>query len=127
MGVELPDQLQGVSRVPVLEGSEDLSKNDVVIDWTGRDEVTPGHPYLVETDETLIWEVEHRTLISHDNWKLTLGSDPIELYDLKNDPYEQTTLSKDPSESSRVDKMYSRLRKWQGETDDSLEIPNPNE
>ena len=104
MGVELPDHLQGVSRVPVLEGSEDLSKNDVVI-----------------------WEVEHRTLISHDNWKLTLGSDPIELYDLKNDPYEQTNLSKDPSESSRVDKMYSRLRKWQGETDDSLEIPNPNE
>ena len=127
MGVELPDHLQGVTRVPVLEGSEDLSKNDVVIDWTWRDEVTPGHPYLVETDETPIWEVEHRTLISHDNWKLTLGSDPIELYDLKNDPYEQTNLSNDPSESSRVEEMYSRLRKWQEETDDSLQISDPNE
>ena len=75
----------------------------------------------------VIGEVEHRTLVSHDNWKLTLGSDPIELYDLKNDPYEQTNQSKDPSESSRVEEMYSRLQKWQEETDDSLEIPNPNE
>ena len=105
----------------MLEGSEDLSKNDVVIDWTGRNVI---HDVSAESSNTAppIWEVEHRTLISHDNWKLTLGSDPIELYDLNNDPYEQNNLFNDPSNRPRIEDMYSRLRKWQEENDDSLDL-----
>ena len=116
VGADLPDHLQGESRVPVLKGEETLEGNDVIIDWTGRnvgDEASPS-----------IQDVPHRILISHDGWKLSLAEgDQGELYDLNGDPTESVNLFDDPSHRERVADMASRIRAWQRANDDTAPLP----
>ena len=70
LGEEVPETLQGESRVPVLDGEETLERNDAFVEWNAADD-------------------QWRTAISAEGWKLNLSpEDHCELFDLNGDPYE---------------------------------------
>ena len=119
-GSEVPNHLQGESRVPVLKGETTLENNDVMIDWTG------GQPKGMERhpDRLSIKDIDHRILISRDGWKLSLGEgDQGELYDLNTDFTESTNLFNDAAHRGRIKDMASRIRKWQRSTGDTARLP----
>ena len=119
-GADVPDHLQGESRVPVLKGEATLADNDVIIDWTGRN-LDPMERY---PELQSIQDVDHRILISFDGWKLNLGEgDQGELYDLNTDPTESTNLFDDASHRDRIKDMASRIREWQRRTGDTVSLP----
>ena len=119
VGASLPDHLQGESRLPVLRGKSSLHGNDVVIDWTGF-AVAPmdGFPELDRVQNT-----QHRALISAAGWKLIVSQEMRgELYDLNNDPFEETNLFNEPRSRPRIRDMMERLRIWQSENGDALDL-----
>jgi arylsulfatase A-like enzyme len=122
LGVVAPDALQGESRVPVLRGDADLAENDVFIEWNGTD----GHPpaSIGEAEINRSMAQPTRTVISAQRWKLNLyGSGPGELYDLNTDPHEQRNLYGQPAQQGRLRDLAGRLRVWQQEVGDTVELP----
>ena len=122
IGEPVPDHLQGKSRLDVFNNDATLDGNDVVIDWNGLKTQMPQiHPDVEDAYQT-----PHRSLITSDGWKLTLG-DPEhgELYDLNADPHEMTNLYGESSQADRIHDLASRIRTWQEETGDTLEVPVP--
>lgn len=122
MGCEAPDHLQGTSRVPVLRGDEDLSDDDVFIQWNGAD----GHPRasLGEAEINQSMGEPLRTVISADRWKLNLYTQgPGELYDLNSDPCEQQNLFGDTGQAGRREELRSRIQRWQKTVDDPTPLP----
>ena len=65
-------------------------------------------------------------MITSDGWKLVLG-DPEngELYDLNADPHEMTNLYRDPANSDKIHDLAGRIRTWQEENGDDLELTVP--
>ena len=92
IGVPVPSHLQGESRTGVMRGEATLDGNDVMIDWNGVKTQPPRRN--LEQMEAI--QMPHRSLITADGWKLTLG-DPEngELYDMNADPHEMTNLYRD--------------------------------
>ena len=122
VGVPVPDHLQGTSRVDVFENEATLDGNDVVIDWNGlKTEMPVMNPELLDAYQT-----PHRSLITSEGWKLTLG-DPEngELYDLNADPHEMTNLYSDPAQADRTHDLAGRIRAWQYENGDTLTLAVP--
>lgn len=121
IGVGAPVALQGTSRVPVLRGDDDLADNDVFIEWNGSD----GHPSasIGEAEINQSMAEPLRTVISADRWKLNLyASGPGELYDLNTDPHEMQNLYAEPAQQARIGDLSARLRVWQNETGDTVEL-----
>ena len=121
-GESAPGHLQGRSRVDVFKNEAALDGNDVVIDWNGLKTQMP----VMNPDVVDAYQRPHRTLITSDGWKLILG-DPEngELYDLNTDPYEIKNLYRDPAHSDRIHDLASRIRNWQTENGDDLELTVP--
>ena len=93
-----------------------------MIDWNGLKTQMPQiHPDVVEAYQT-----PHRSLITSDGWKLTLG-DPEngELYDLNTDPHEMNNLYGDSGQADRIHDLAGRIRTWQEETGDTLVLHVP--
>ena len=123
-GVELPEHLQGESKVPVLQGDATLENNDVMIDWTGRN-LEEAKTYISTGDTELgnVQDTPHRILISHDGWKLTLSElEQGELYNLNDDPYEDKNLFNHPAQRRRIPEMAYRIRDWQYRNDDNARL-----
>jgi arylsulfatase A-like enzyme len=119
MGQPVPDHLQGVSRVPVLEGTETLEDNDAFIQWNGLGDRNLGSPQI-----NLIASVPWRSIVTADRWKLNLcAGDQCELFDLNSDPYEQVNLFDDPAHRDRIRVMATKIRLWQYETGDDAPLP----
>lgn len=117
LDVPAPAELQGTSRVPVLEGRDDLEGHDVFIEWNGAD----GHirSSLGEAEPNQSMVHPHRTVVSADGWKLNLyGKDQGELYDLENDPHELVNLYHRGEHARRAGELEDRIRAWQEETGD---------
>ena len=77
--------LEGVSRKKVLQGEADLSRNDVIVEWNpGSDGILPsGVGSFSEEDAKTAQQQHWRSIVSHENWKLSLcDCDQGELYDL---------------------------------------------
>ncbi len=122
MGEAVPDDLQGVSRVPVLRGDDELTDNDVFIEWDGAD----GHPprSFGEAEVNRSMAQPLRTVISAERWKLNLYTGgPGELYDLNADPHELENLYDRPQHRDRVLDLADRVRGWQERTGDPAELP----
>jgi arylsulfatase A-like enzyme len=121
MGVEPPEELQGKSRVPVFRGEETLAESDVFIDWPGD------RTHLIKEDMTKVQKLRmqpYRSIISREGWKLTLGPEQNEFYDLNEDRYEQKNLFDEVSEKPRINDLTDRINQWQADTDDTAVLPN---
>ena len=118
----VPDHLQGTSRVDVFNNEATLDGNDVVIDWNGL----KTHMPVLNPDVVDAYQTPHRSLITSEGWKLTLG-DPEngELYDLNSDPHEMNNLFGDPAHSDRIHDLAGRIRAWQEGSGDDLELTVP--
>jgi arylsulfatase len=115
----VPEHLQGVSRVPVLEGTETLSDNDVFIQWNGLGDRNLGSPQI-----NLIASVPWRSIVMADRWKLNLcAGDQCELFDLNSDLHELVNLFDDPTHRDRIRDMAAKIRLWQYETGDDAPLP----
>ncbi len=113
--------MQGQSRVPVLQGDADLADNDVFIEWNGSD----GHPSasMGEAEINRSMAEPLRTVISAQRWKLNLYCSGLgELYDLNTDPHEQRNLYGQSAQQSRLRDLTGRLRTWQQEVGDTVEL-----
>lgn len=117
LGFERPDRLQGRSRVPVLQGRENLDNDDVFIEWSGED----GHARagLGEAEPNQSMVHQYRTVVTADGWKLNLyGKGQGELYDLNDDPFELENLYHHDGQRARIGELRERIRAWQEETGD---------
>ena len=123
IGENVPQHLQGKSLLSVLEGSEDLSENDVFISWNGYDNSVPDR-FLGDHRINRMLRLPWRTVVTPDRWKLALcAGDQCELYDLNNDPYEMINLFNDPDQKDRIRDMAARIRVWQIQTGDEVPLP----
>ncbi len=129
-----PDHLQGRSLRPALEGDESACRRDVFVEWnkdTDPDEVRV--PDFAEQfgpkdrcAASMVADV--RSIISPDGWKLNVSTaGEHELYDLNSDPHERTNRIADPGQADRVGEMFARIRNWQEQTDDKLDLPDPSQ
>lgn len=116
LGQEIPREIQGESRVSVLEGKSDLSDNDVIVQWNGSDG-RPSEPFNTTIPERVIQRVStmpRRAIISYEGMKLHLSpGDQCELYDLNNDPHELHNLYNDEAYRHVIRDLASRIRLWQ--------------
>ena len=106
-----------------MKGETTLEHNDVIIDWTGRnlDASSNYVDTLPSLDATM--NTQHRVLIGHDGWKLTLSPlEQGELYDLNNDPYEEINLFDNPAQRERIRDMAAGIKEWQGRNGDTAEL-----
>lgn len=116
LGQEIPREIQGESRLSVLEGTSDLSLNDVIVQWNGSDG-RPGEPFnttISPRDIRRFSSMPRRAIISHEGLKLHLSpGDQCELYDLNDDPHELVNLYNDPAHRHTIRDLASRIRLWQ--------------
>ncbi len=119
IGEEVPEHIQGSSRKNVLEGKAELS-DDVFLQWHGGAATVPlGNPEIERLSE-----IPWRCMVSSERWKLNLSpGDLCELYDLNHDPLELTNLYDHPAHTERVRAMTNRIKEWQKQTGDGLELP----
>lgn len=123
IGQPVPDGLQGGSLKPVLEGSADLSENDVFIQWNGTSDEIPDR-FLGSAEINRMLALPWRSVVTPDRWKLNLcAGDQCELYDLNADPHETRNLFNDPSQRDRIRDMAARIRIWQQRTGDDAPLP----
>ena len=108
MNQPVGDHLPGRSRVPVLRGEETLVDDDIFIQW--NEKTSPTH--------------ECRAIITADGWKLCLFcEDQSMLFDLNADPHERRNLFKSEDHRGLIRDLSTRIRAWQQEIGDSLELP----
>ena len=121
MGREVPEQMQGTSRVPALRDEQNL-KDDIFVEWNGAD----GHisPSIGEAEVNRSMVQPLRTIVSAERWKLNLlHNDQSELYDLNSYPYEQVNLFGHPEHRERAKELTARVRDWQERTGDTAVLP----
>jgi arylsulfatase A-like enzyme len=127
----LPSHLQGASLRPLLEAGDTApDEADLVIEWNGPFRVqnleqlrARGHLDGISVDDPRLTRVTSRTM-RRGRWKLTLhASGEHELYDLQADPGEMHNAFWDPGVEDVIGSLTERLRRWQRETGDSVDIP----
>ncbi len=117
LGLERHDRLQGRSRVPVLQGYENLDAADVFVEWSGTDGHAPAGFGEAEPNRSMVHP--YRTIVAADGWKLNLyGKGQGELYDLNSDPHELENLYHRGEQTGRIADLTERIRAWQEETED---------
>jgi len=125
MAEEIPDNIQGNSLVPVMQGRKTLAENDVVVQWNRGSEKLKGLPadkVSLERAKALS-ALPWRSYVTADNWKLNLADgDQCELYDLNTDPHEMDNKFNDPKYDGRVKDMAQRLHRWQERTGDDAKV-----
>ena len=123
VGAEVPDHLEGASKLPVLEGDQTLEGNEVFIQWNGLSDVREERDLGSALINRLI-RMPWRSVVT-DGWKLNLcATDQCELFNVNTDPYEQVNLFHDPAQSDRIRDMTSRIRAWQHTTGDTAPLPS---
>jgi arylsulfatase A-like enzyme len=91
----------------------------VFIQWNGMGDRNLGSPEI-----NRMVSIPWRGVVSGDRWKLNLSpGDQCELYDLNNDPAELENLFDKPEHRDRVRDMAARIRIWQDETGDDMDLP----
>ena len=123
MGEPVPGDLQGESRLSVLEGNDTLVGNDVFIEWNGSDGHHPRSIGEAEVNRSMAQPL--RTVVTAERWKLNLyESGPGELYDLNIDPHEMENLYDRAEHQARVLDLAGRIARWQKRTGDQVSLPS---
>lgn len=120
MGADVPEHLQGRSRVPVMRGEEELT-DDVFMQWHGgRATISLGNDQIER-----MAKLEWRSVVTPERWKLNLcNGDQCELYNLNDDPLELINLFDDPAHRDRVRDLAVRIRDWQELVGDTMVLPS---
>lgn len=105
-GVEVPEYMQGMSIVPLLEQDTAHWREDFLFEYF----VDDAYPYAGPTQ--LAVRTEDFKLVDAD-----LEDDIDELYDLKNDPGEMHNLINHPDYQEKVKEMRDRLERLKKETE----------
>jgi len=122
MGREVPEQMQGASRLAVLHGEQTLADDDVFVEWNGADGHPPASIGEAELNRSMAQPL--RTVVSAERWKLNLlHNGQSELYNLNDDPHEQVNLFGQPEHQERVRDLAARVRAWQEHTGDMVTLP----
>jgi len=122
MGREVPEQMQGASRLAVLHGEQTLADDDVFVEWNGADGHPPASIGEAELNRSMAQPL--RTVVSAERWKLNLlHNGQSELYNLNDDPHEQVNLFGQPEHQERVRDLAARVRAWQEHTGDMATLP----
>lgn len=110
-GVPTPEQMQGRSFMPLLEGREVQNWRDKVFYEYYWEWAFPQTPtiFAVRTDR-------YKYIFNHGLWDIN------ELYDLETDPYEMNNLIRDPQMEPIAGKLKAELWSWL-ESTDGLQIP----
>ena len=108
MGCGAGYDLPGQSLLPLMQGGK-VAEDHVFIEWN----VGKG-PEL---------NVPVRTVVSPDGWKLSLfKGDKSQLFDLNRDPGETKNLFDSGRHNRVIERLRSRIRKWQKKTKDTVEL-----
>ncbi|MBT6273119.1 MAG: sulfatase-like hydrolase/transferase [Chromatiales bacterium] len=91
-GMELPYYNQGLSLLPILDGTTNTHRSSV------RTEFYAGINYPDATHATMYRDQRHKLVTYH-------GKQLAELYDLKEDPWEHCDLSRDPAYASLMSEL----------------------
>lgn len=105
-GVEMPENFQARSLLPVIEGTDD---------WSGRDAV-----YAEQVRDGNFTTADYQVMVRTEDWKLVhiLGSDALDggnegqLFSLKADPDEQVNLWNDEAHAAIKSALIERLLEW---------------
>ncbi len=122
LGADPPPHLQGQSLMPLLAGERDEDSEAVVCcEWNGViQRMFSKWPLFADVKNNCIRSVRTQ------RWKLNVNPGDIsELYDLLNDPGEMVNLIHNPACRPTVENLFQRLREWQRNTGDTLELTQP--
>jgi len=122
LGVEAPERLPGKSLMPLLRGERPEDPEAIAVcEWNGSvQRMFSKHAIFADVKDQWIRSVRTR------RWKLNVHcGDVSELYDLENDPGEMRNRINAPECGPVIDDLFSRLRNWQHETDDIIDLPDP--
>ncbi len=134
MDQQIPDHLQGKSLLPLMQQSETPSADsDVFIEWQGPQ---PPEGFVPECMQGIVTEEDIeasvldpvRTIVTSDGWKFVCS--PLgehELYYLEEDPIETRNLVRDPRYRPLLQDLTERLRKWQQDTDDTVDLSSTDQ
>ncbi|MFC3196125.1 sulfatase [Parapedobacter deserti] len=111
VGMEKPEQMQGYSFLPLLQGKPIDGWRDKVYYEYYWEWAFPQTPtiFAVRTDR-------YKYIFNHGLW------DANELYDLKTDPYEMNNLIRDPASAEIAGQLKKELWDWL-ESTDGMQIP----
>ena len=117
----VPSHIEGHSFLPVLKGEMDALPSFGIIEWNGI--LQNMHAKSGYFDDVLD---AHVRCVVTERWKLVLSpGDRPELYDLATDPFETRNVFTDPANGAIVGQLFTDLVRWQGETNDTLDVPDP--
>jgi arylsulfatase A-like enzyme len=132
MGADVADHLDGTSLAPLMDG-DTPEPEDVIIEWNGTDglgakarEDAPEWQNELGTPEEVAAELstQVRGILTPDGHKFNCRvNGDHELYDLNADPGETRNLASDASQTDRMRDMLGRIRRWQDDTGDEVELP----
>lgn len=131
-GLPVPEQVQGRSLAPLLDGRAFEARDAIFGELTYHDYYDPRRSVRTETHKLIVnfsnapafmdpsqsWRPRTDTVVPPNR---ALAYHPsIELYDLVKDPWEQRDVAKDPANAGVLAALRSRLAKHMGETRDPL-------
>jgi len=103
MGIAEPDNLQGKSLVPHMQG-ETLEENYVFTEWNSKSSL-------------------NRTVISPEGLKLCVSKEDKDLlFDLENDPNEMINLIDQPEYKDDIIQLTAKILEWQELTGDTVKL-----
>jgi N-sulfoglucosamine sulfohydrolase len=130
-GIPVPENVQGRSFLPLLQGREYTPRAAVFAEKTYHELYDPQrcvrtarykliHHFEVASRAYASTDIAnaptYKTMVS----ELAAERSMLELYDLQADPAEQRNRAQDPSHATTLGELGRRLREWMRETDDPL-------
>ncbi|MBO2945598.1 sulfatase [Paenibacillus sp. F411] len=132
LGVEQPERLQGVSLLPLIEGSRDKVREEIFAEVTFHAAYEPMRCIRTDRYKLIRWFDEHDGLVPAniddsptksflvEQGLLSTRREPVELYDLYLDPVERVNVVRDEAYAGIYQDLSSRLMAWMEETGDPL-------
>jgi arylsulfatase A-like enzyme len=134
MSQPIPDDLQGQSLRPLIEGRVDAPPRDVFVEWNGHNNgfgdaigrvsiPTPMRTLAAEKEIAAAITDPVRTVITPDGWKFNYS--PLgehELYHLDRDPMERHNLARREEMHPVLLDLADRIQRWQERTGDTVAL-----
>jgi len=135
LGQPVPENLEGTSLRPCVEGHAEAPPRDVFLEWNGHNnglgdvigQVSIPEPLLemAARDEIIAAITDPvRTILTPDRWKLNCSPrGEHELYNLNDDPFETQNLA-GTERAPLMQALADRIRRWQERTGDTVTLPS---